>query len=69
VTCCDHQKMATVQMYEKSLKVKNLDKNSKPSTSLKKKGMADQIGSNFNSTFVNNQTESANNSRERAMKM
>ena len=57
-------------MYEKSLKLKNSDKNSKPSTSLKKKmGMADQTSSNFNSTFVNNHTESANNSRERAIKI
>jgi len=42
LTCCDPKKMATVQMYEKSLKLKNSDRNSKPSTSLKKKmGMAD----------------------------
>ena len=57
-------------MYEKSLKLKHSDKNSKPSTSLKKKmGLADQTGTNFNSTFVNNHTESANNSRERGIKM
>lgn len=35
----------------------------------KKMGMADQTSTNFNSTFINNNTESANNSRERSIKM